>query len=340
VEKFRLGRTGLMVTRTAFGVLPLQRVPMDEAVKILRKAYDYGINFYDTANSYTDSEEKIGNAFAGRQRQNIVIATKSGASDKQTVTKHIELSLKHLKTDYIDLFQFHNPGVIPDPNDPDGAFAAALEAKRKGYIRHIGLTNHRFAVAKQAVESGNFETLQFPFSYLAAESETALVRQCAELDIGFIAMKGLSGGLLTNARACAAFMRQYPNVATIWGIQREEELDEWVRLDGEDLALTEDLRALIDRDRAELAGSFCRGCGYCMPCPVGIEINNAARMNMLLRRSPYQRLITEEYYKQMHLIDNCLGCGQCKGRCPYGLNTPELLKAMLKDYDEFYDEHH
>ena len=162
MEKVRLGRTELLVTKTAFGALPIQRISTAEAVKLVRRAVDGGINYFDTANMYTDSEEKLGEALEGL-RQNVVISTKSGGGDKKTVLSHIEQSLRSLRTDYIDLFQFHNPAKLPDINDPDGPFAAALEMKEKGYIRHIGITNHRLFVAQEAIRSGNFETLQFPF---------------------------------------------------------------------------------------------------------------------------------------------------------------------------------
>ena len=168
MEKIRLGRTGLLVTKTAFGALPIQRISKADAVKLVRRACEAGINYFDTANMYTDSEEKLGEALHD-VRQNVVISTKSGGGDKKTVQAHIEQSLRSLRTDYIDLFQFHNPAVLPDIHDPDGPFAAALEAKQKGYIRHIGITNHRLKVAHEAIESGNFETLQFPFCYLATE---------------------------------------------------------------------------------------------------------------------------------------------------------------------------
>lgn len=338
MKQVRLGKTGLMVSKPAFGALPVQRVSMEEAKKILRRAYDEGINFFDTANAYTDSEKKLGEALHD-VRHHIVIATKSGARDKKTVMEHIENSLRNLRTDYIDIFQFHNPAQLPDPNDPDGPYAAALEAKQKGYIRHIGITNHRLKLAMQALETGWFETMQFPFSYLATEDEIALVNRCKELDIGFIAMKGLSGGLLNNAHACHLFMEQYDNVAPIWGIQRMEELEEFLSLAQGSSEMTDDVRALMEKDKKELAGNFCRGCGYCMPCPVGIEINNSARMAMLLRRAPYQEYMTDEWHEKMHRIENCIQCGQCKAHCPYGLDTPNLLKAMLKDYDEFYAQH-
>ena len=337
MKTIRLGRSGLVVTKTAFGALPIQRIPTADAVKLVRRAYEGGINYFDTANMYTDSEEKLGLALKD-VREQVIISTKSGATDKKGAMAHIENSLRHLG--YIDLFQFHNPAQLPDINDPDGAFAAALEMKERGYIRHIGITNHRHHIAKAAIESGNFETLQFPFCYLATEVDMELVRLCKEADMGFIAMKGLSGGLLNKAAACHAFMDQYENVVPIWCIQREEELDQWLALAESGAAMTPELRSVIDADRRELAGSFCRGCGYCMPCPAGIEINNSARMNMLLRRAPYKPYMSDEWHEKMHRIENCIHCDSCKSRCPYGLDTPALLQYMLKDYDEFYAQHH
>ena len=227
MEKIRLGRTELYVTKTAFGALPIQRISKADAVKLVRRAFDAGINYFDTANMYTDSEEKLGEALHD-VRQQVVISTKSGGADKKTVQAHIEQSLRSLRTDYIDLFQFHNPAQLPDIQDPDGPFAAALEAKKKGYIRHIGITNHRLWVAREAIASGNFETLQFPFCYLATEKDLELVELCKQADMGFIAMKGLSGGLLNNAAACYAFMQQHPTVVPIWGVQHQWELDQWL----------------------------------------------------------------------------------------------------------------
>ena len=337
MEKIRLGRTELLVTKTAFGALPIQRLTKPDAAKLVRRAYEAGINYFDTANMYSDSEEKLSLALKD-VREQVIISTKSAATDKKGAMAHIENSLRHLG--YIDLFQFHNPAQLPDISDPDGAFAAALEMKEKGYIRHIGITNHRHHIAKAAIESGNFETLQFPFCHLATDVDMELVELCKTRDMSFIAMKGLSGGLLTNAEACYAFMQQYENVVPIWGIQREEELDQWLDITARNVTMTEELKAVIEADRKELAGSFCRGCGYCMPCPAGIEINNSARMNMLLRRSPYQPYMTDAWHEKMHRIENCIHCGQCASRCPYHLDTPSLLQYMLKDYDEFYAQHH
>lgn len=211
--------------------------------------------------------------------------------------------------------------------------------QEKGCIRHIGITNHRLFIAREAIASGNFETLQFPFCYLTTEKELGLVEDCARADMGYIAMKGLSGGLLNNAEACYAFMQEYPNVVPIWGIQHQWELDQWLELTERNPRLTSELRAVIEADRKELAGSFCRSCGYCLPCAAGIDIPQAARMSALLRRSPYRQYMTDEWHAKMHQIENCVHCDACKSRCPYGLDTPNLLVEMLKDYDAFYAEH-
>ena len=339
MRKIRLGRTDLYVTRTAVGALPIQRISKTDAVKLVRRAYEAGINYFDTANMYTDSEEKLGEALHD-VRQNVVISTKSSAADKKTALAHIEESLRRLQTDYIDLFQFHNPAVLPDIDDPNGPFAAALEMKEKGYIRHIGITNHRLGVAREAIASGNFETLQFPFCYLATEQDLDLVARCAAADMGFIAMKGLSGGLLNNAAACYAFMRQYDHVVPIWGIQHEWELDQWLELTERDGGMTPELEAVIEKDRRELSGNFCRSCGYCLPCAAGIDIPQAARMSQLLGRSPYQPYMSDEWYAKMHKIEECIHCNACKSRCPYGLDTPALLQKQLAEYDAFYALHH
>ncbi len=337
MEKIRLGRTNLMVTKMAFGALPIQRLSINDAVKLVQNAYEQGINYFDTAHGYTDSEEKLGIAFKGI-RHEVIISSKTPASDKKTATEHIELTLKRLQTDYIDLLQFHNPAQVPDINDPNSAFAAALEAKKKGYVRHIGITNHRGNVATEAIRTGNFETLQFPFCYLTSQGDLDIVKECAELDVGFIAMKGLSGGLLTNAKACYAFMQEHPTVVPIWGIQRQSELDEWIALADENPCINDEIRAIIDADRKELVGNFCRGCGYCLPCPAEINIPMAARIKELLRRAPTANFITDEYAKSMDRINNCIECGACISRCPYELNTPQLLKSMLCSYHEIRNE--
>ena len=326
-----LGRTGITTNKNGFGALPIQRISEEEAVYLLRKAYENGITFFDTARWYTDSEHKVGMAFAG-MRDRLFIATKTGAQDAAGFWKDLETSLAQLQTDYIDLYQFHNPAFCPKPGDESGLYDAALKAKAQGKIRHIGITNHRLAVAHEAIDSGLYETLQFPFCYLATEKDIELVEKCREADMGFIAMKALSGGLITNSAAAYAFLAQYDNVVPIWGVQREKELDEFLSYIETPPAMTEELAEVIRHDREELLGDFCRGCGYCMPCPVGIEINNCARMSLLLRRSPSAGHLSPEGQEKMKKIEDCLHCGQCKSKCPYGLDTPSLLQKNLEDY--------
>ncbi len=333
METLRLGKTNLTVTKNGFGALPVQRATVEEAVKILRKAYEGGINYFDTARFYTDSEEKIGLALSD-VRENIIISTKTMATTADGFWNDLETSLRLLKTDYIDIYQFHNIAFCPRPGDGTGLYEAMLEAKDKGLIRHIGITNHRLSVAKEAVLSGLYETLQFPFSYLAGEKEEELVRLCEENDVGFICMKALAGGLITKSDVAYAFLAQYP-VAPIWGIQRESELDEFLSYQDNPPTLTEEMKAFIDTERAELAGEFCRGCGYCMPCPMGIEINTCARMSLLLRRSPTAGHLTEKSQAMMKKIESCVECGQCRNRCPFGLDTPNLLKRNYEDYKTF-----
>lgn len=336
MQKTVLGKTGLEVTRVGFGVLPLQRVSMDMAKRILGKAFENGINFYDTARAYSDSEEKIGQALSS-VRKEIILATKTHAEDRKTFWQHLETSLENLKTDYIDIYQFHNPKKLPVPGDE--LYEAMVEAKNKGIIRHIGVTNHTLATGRLAVQSGFYETLQYPLNHISSPEDLELAFLCRDKGVGFIAMKALSGGLITNAETAFGYLWQYPHIVPIWGIQKEEELAQFISLEKNPPAMTNRLEEKIEADRHELSGSFCRGCGYCLPCPVNIPIPNAARMKFLLRRAVYQNFTTEQWQEEMNRIEDCIECNQCAGRCPYHLNTPALLKEMLADYREFIRDH-
>ena len=329
-----LGKTGLVVAKNGFGALPIQRISKKEAVYLLQKAFYHGINYFDTARAYSDSEEKLGEAFSCI-RERLIISTKTAASTAEEFWKDLEESLGKLRTDYIDLYQFHNPAVCPKPGDGSGLYEAMEEAKAQGKIRHIGITNHRLQVAWDAIESGLYETLQFPFSYLASEKELELVAACKEKNMGFIAMKGLAGGLIHDSALAYAFMAEYDGVEPIWGVQRESELDEFLSYQEQEPALTEERKRMIEQEKKDLSGDFCRGCGYCMPCPAGIEINNCARMSLMLRRAPEEAWLTAEWQEKMKKIENCLHCGKCKEKCPYGLDTPTLLQKNYEDYQTF-----
>lgn len=326
-----LGSTGITVPQNAYGCLPIQRIPRDEAIDLLRKAYAGGMRFFDTSRVYGDSESKIGEAFEG-MREQVYIATKTTAKTHRNFWKHLEISLQELRTDYIDLYQLHVVPRIYRPGERDGLYDALLEAKAQGKIRHIGITTHKFHVAEEIIESGLYETLQYPISYLSTDREIDLIRRAAEKGMGFIGMKGLAGGLLTNSRAAMAHAAQFDNFVPIWGIQKEKELEEWLSYMEEMPVMNDAIREMIEKDKAELDGEFCRGCGYCMPCPAGIQIDSCARMSLMLRRCDPEEWLTPDWQKHMQNIENCLHCMQCTIKCPYELNTPKLLKKNYEDY--------
>lgn len=327
-----LGKTGIKVPQNAFGALPIQRVSTEMAVKLLRGAYEGGMRFFDTARAYSDSEVKMGEAFQG-MRDKVYISSKTMAKTPEKFWEDLETTLTNLRTDYLDIYQFHCVSQCYKPGDGTGMYEAMVEAKKQGKIRHIGITAHLIGVAEEIVESGLYETLQFPFCYLATDRDIKLVQDTEKADMGFIAMKGLSGGLLTNSEACMAFMSQY-NALPIWGIQREEELAQWLGFFDKDVEMTDEIAAFIEADRKNLMGDFCRGCGYCAPCTVGIKINNCARMSQLIRRAPSADFLSEEWQANMMQIEQCVDCGLCKTRCPYELDIPTLLRKNLADYKE------
>ena len=331
MRQITLGSTGITVPQNAFGALPIQRVSMEMAVKLLRRAYEGGMRFFDTARAYSDSEVKVGEAFDG-MREKVFIATKTGAKTPEEVRAQVETSLKNLRTDYIDIYQFHCADQCYRPGDGTGMYECMEELKKEGKIRHIGITAHKLYIAEEAVESGLYETLQYPFSYLSSEKEIALVKKCKEANMGFIVMKGLAGGLINRSEAAMAFMSQFDNALPIWGIQKEKELEEWLSYMAETPTMNEELTAYIEKEQKELTGEFCRGCGYCMPCPAGIMINQCARMSLMLRRAPSKAWLTPQMQAEMKKIEVCLHCNQCMKKCPYELNTPELLKKNYEDY--------
>ena len=331
MRQITLGKTGITVPQNAFGALPIQRVDKETAVKLLRRAYEGGMRFFDTARAYSDSEEKVGEAFE-EMRDKVYIATKTGAKTPEEFWEHLETSLKNLRTDYVDLYQFHCADQCYRPGEGTGMYECMEEAKRQGKIRHIGITAHKLYIAEEIVRSGLYETLQYPFSYLSSKREEELVENCRKADMGFIAMKGLAGGLINRSDAAMAFMSRFEQVLPIWGIQRETELEEWLGYMKDTPALTEETAAFIEKEKQELTGDFCRGCGYCMPCPAGIMINQCARMSLMLRRAPSSAWLTPEMQVEMKKIEGCLECRQCVEKCPYELNTPELLKKNYEDY--------
>ena len=333
MRNVRLGSTGIIVNKTGFGGLPIQRISDEAAEKLLWMAVDAGINFFDTGKTYSDSEVKLGRVLS-KVRDKVYIATKSPAKNADDFWADLEQSLCRLQTDYIDIFQFHNPPYCPRPGDGTGLYEAALEAKKQGKIRHIGISSHKIPIAKEIIESGLYEVLQFPFCYLATEQDLEIVEACKKADIGFVAMKGLAGGVLNNAKAAFAYQELFDHVVPVWGIQRESELQEFISYMNNPPVMDHEIKNIIEKDLKELSGDFCRGCGYCLPCPANIPINQCARMSVLLRRSNTQTFLSPTWQEHMKKIENCIQCGACASRCPYGLNPAELLKKNYAEYQE------
>lgn len=331
MKRVTLGTTGITVPQNAFGALPVQRVDMEMASLILRRAYEGGMTFFDTARAYSDSEQKIGKAL-GEVRDKIFLTSKTMARTPEAFWCDLEESLRMLQTDYIDIYQFHCVDTCYRPGDGTGMYECMQKAKEQGKILHIGVTSHKLEVARECVKSGLYETMQYPLSYLSIDKELELVDMCKEQKMGFIAMKGLAGGLINNSRAAFAFMSQFDHVLPIWGIQKLEELEEWLGYMEHPPVLDEEITAFIEKEKLELTGDFCRGCGYCLPCPAEIPINNCARMSQMIRRAPSADWLSPQWQDNMKKIENCLNCGECKKRCPYELNTPELLKKNYEDY--------
>ncbi len=334
MKQITLGKTGICVPQNGFGALPIQRVSLGKAVDLLRNAYQGGMRFFDTARAYSDSEEKIGAAFGNGwlDRSDVILTTKTAAKTPEQFWKDLETSLQNLKTDYIDVYQFHLMQQCWKPGDGTGMYECMVEAKKQGKIRHIGGTAHKLGIARELAESGLYETVQYPISYLASEKELDLIQLCQRENVGFICMKGLAGGLITNSKAAMAFVNQFDGTVPIWGIQRQKELDEWLSYMHDTPVMDQEITDFIQKEQKELQGEFCRGCGYCMPCTVGIQINQCNRMSLMLRRAPSQAWLNEYWQKEMAKIDTCIDCKACISKCPYELDIPNLLKKNLADY--------
>lgn len=339
LEKVRLGRTEMMVSRVSMGCIPIQRLSKEGAVNLLHRAYDYGINFYDTAHVYTDSEEKLGLAFSGEKRGKIFIASKAMATTYEAAKSQIDESLRRLKTDYLDIIQWHNPTNLDDFQSNGGPYQAFVEAKQAGKARFIGVTNHNLGRARTAIDSGAFDTLQFPISVLSSQEELDISFKTRDSGLGFIAMKGMAGGLLDDGRIPFAFLNQFPHIVPIWGMEKASELDQFIQLARNPEPFTGAMQAEADQLRKEYGDSFCRSCGYCMPCPAGIQLPTVMRIVRLIKRSDPIAQFTPQRLAEIQAIDGCQSCGQCQSRCPYNLDIPRVLKEQQAGYMELYEEY-
>ena len=336
MEKVRFGKTGLMVSKVAFGGIPIQRLSVSDAVAVVKGVIDLGVNFIDTANAYTDSEEKIGIAIKGIKRDSLVIATKSGAADKKTFLANLDLSLTRLGTDYIDIYQHH--GLSPEKHErvfgADGAYEGMLEAIKAGKVRFPAFSSHDIPYAVKIMKEGKFACVQLPINYVDIEAEEEAIPLAKEMDIGFIAMKPFGGGMLSDARLSMKYISQFSHLVPDPGIEKLSEMEEIVQIVNSLSAFTPEDAAEIARARSELGDSWCHRCNYCQPCPANVQISSALTIERHTRRFLFNRVV-ESIGAAVESAKSCVQCGACLERCPYKLDIPTLLKKKLADWDKF-----
>ena len=342
MKKIRLGKTGLMVTQIGFGGIPIQRLSEEDAIAVVKRCLDLGVNYIDTANAYSTSEERIGKAITGR-REGLIIATKTTARDREGVERHLKLSLERLGVSTIDLYQFHgvsNFDVYEKIIDPKGPLEVVQEAKKAGVIKHIGVTSHVKDVALEAVKTDLFESLMFPFNFVACEPALELLEPCREHDVGFIAMKPMGGGQLDNASLAFKYLRQYPDAVCLVGIERPSEIEEFVQFTNGSASLTEAEQVEIQRIIDEVGTTFCRRCDYCKPCTEEIPISTVMIVKSLWKRMPPSRVFVGGTADAMEKAESCTQCGDCEERCPYNLPIRDMIEehlAFFKEEKEKYE---
>ncbi|BCS52718.1 aldo/keto reductase [Geobacter sp. SVR] len=334
-----LGRTGLAVSEVGFGCIPIIRLSTDDAVAVLRHAFDRGITFFDTANAYRDSEEKIGAAFAG-MRDKVVLATKTLLRGAEGATMHLENSLRMLRTDHLDLYQLHQIAQEKDWQEvmgPSGALEAVMKAKAEGKVRHVGVTSHNLQMALTLVNSGLFDTIQFPFNLIEEGAKDELIGAARDRGMGFIVMKPFGGGAIDNAAVAFKYLREHPDAIPIPGFESIAQVDEVLSFYARPNVVTGQDREAMEQYRGMLGKSFCRRCEYCQPCPRGVMITPAMGYPIVASRmSP--AVAVQFSQKPMESVPLCNECGACVERCPYELQIPEMLKANRALYEKHLRE--
>ena len=327
MEYITLGKTGLSISRIGLGGIPIQRGTSADACALVKHLMDMGVNYIDTARGYTVSEAYLGEALEG-VRDKFILATKSMARTKEAMAKDIDQSLQNLRTDYIDLYQIHNPNMadLEQAIAPGGAVEALLEAKAVGKIGHIGITMHLLPVFERALELDWVETIMFPYNIVETQGEE-LIARCKEKNIGFICMKPLAGGAIEDASLALRFITCNPAVSVVIpGMYSLKEADQNTAAVTDASPLTDEENQKIEAIRKELGTQFCRRCNYCQPCAQGINISGVFLFEGYLRRYGLENWARDRYAALSKHASDCVGCGLCETRCPYQLPIREMLK--------------
>lgn len=322
-----LGKTGLKISRLGLGGIPIQKIDAEGTKPLIRKLMEAGVNYIDTARGYTVSEEYLGYALEG-VRENFVLATKSMARTKEAMEKDIATSLKNLRTDYIDLYQIHNPNAkdLEQVMAPGGALEALYAAKDQGKIGHIGITLHSAELFRQALELSWVETIMFPYNIVETQGEK-LIAQCAEKNIGFICMKPLAGGAIEDPDTALRFVVSNPNVTVVIpGMADEAEIAQNVAAADNTAPLTVAEQEKVAQIRQFLGTNFCRRCNYCAPCAQGINIPAVFLFEGYYSRYNLKEWALDRYGSLAKTASDCIGCGACEDRCPYNLPIRQMMK--------------
>jgi uncharacterized protein len=336
VDKIRLGRTGAMVSALGFGGIPIQRLDTAQAVQVVTRCLDLGVTFLDTAHGYTTSEERVGQAIRGR-REGLFLATKSHALEGPAFRQEMAQSFDRLGVQHIDLLQFHNISSAEELDKvlaPGGPLEVAREAQAAGRVGHLGVTSHSLRMALALVPSGHFETLMFPFCFATPEPAEELIPLCRQHDVGFIAMKPMGGGLIENPRLALGYLRQFPDILALVGMQAVSEADELAAALAGPAVLSPAEAAEMQRITSELGPRYCRACDYCQPCTQGIQISWMMRVRSHARRFPLERVYGAWGEGIVSCAETCVDCGECEPRCPYKLP----IRATMRDNVAWYHE--
>ena len=329
MEYRELGKTGMRVSAVGFGALVIQNKPEKQAVEVVRKALEMGINFFDTARCYGDSEIKIGKALQG-VRDRYYIATKSLERTKKSLKDELETSLRNLKVDTIDLYQIHD---LRKPEDydrvmgPGGALEAVLDAQKEGKVRHIGVSSHQPTLIVKAMETGYFETVQIPYNIIDYELFQHVIPVANRMNMGTIVMKPFAGGLFKDASKALRFVLSHPITTVIPGMGSLEELEENLRVTENATVLSDEELSELKQEADRLGKDLCRRCGYCLPCPQGIDIPTVFRYQRYLDTYYQEEWAREQYAALKTQADRCIECGSCESRCPYELKITDKLKV-------------
>jgi len=335
MEYRQLGKTGLRISRMGFGGIPIQRIDAEGTKELMHKLMEAGVNYIDTARGYTVSEEYLGYALEGI-RDKFILATKSMARTKDAMAADIDISLKNLRTDYIDIYQLHfvQPQNLETILGPDGALEALMEAKAAGKIRHIGFTTHELAVFEQALEFDWVETIMFPYNFVETHG-VDLMKKCTEKGKGFICMKPLAGGAIEDVSLAMRFIAANKDVTVnIPGMATEEELAQNVKAASDTTPLTDAELKEVQHIRDTLGNHFCRRCNYCQPCSVGINISFCFTVNGYLTRYGLTDWPIARYNSMAVKPDACIECGACESRCPYNLPIISMLKEVSENFNK------